>query len=336
MAQGNRATLLVHLRGVKTKSLLDSLADGSESLVDLPYGDILNLQAGALEDLGDGESGSEREVDGGGSGISRGNDAGGDVGVAPEGLEDRLGSENEGRGAVGEGRGVGSGDCAVLLEGGAERAHLGRVDGLVLLVDGDDGGALAGGDAEGLNLGVEGFGVPGGLCAAVGLEGVLILLLAGDAELLCGVFGAVAHVDLVVDVPKAVLDETVLGGNIAEGGGIAGEVTGHLGHVFHTTGNLSLSETELDVLGGQRDGLQAGSADLVDCDSLNRLRESSTNDNLASWGLASTTLEDMAKVEVGNLVGGDLGAGEGGLDDVGTESGSGGVLEGAVELGDRS
>lgn len=122
--------------------------------------------------------------------------------------------------------------------------------------------------------------------------------------------------ELVVDVPQAVLDQAILDLLVAEGGlgAGAGKVRGHARHVLHAAGDLGLGETELDVLGGEDDGLHARGADFVDCDCFDGGGEAGEDGGLTGGGLADAGLEDVAHVDIGDFRDGDFGLLEGGLD----------------------
>lgn len=336
MTKRNSTTRGVDNLGVKAKGLLNRLRDGSEGLVDLEDGDVGDGEAGTLQGERDREGRGEGEVDGVGGGIGIGDDTGeNSVLVGTELLGNLAGANNDGGSTIGEGRGVGGGDgTAFLLEGGAESADLVGVDGLVLLILLNDYVALLADDGVRLDLLLENTVLPGLLRTAVRLKRIVVLHLAGDVELLRGVLGAVAHMDLVVDVPETVLDETVVDLEVAEGREVAGGVEGDIRHALHTTRNLDLGNAELDVLRGHGDGLETGSADLVHGGGLDGLGKAGSDDDLAGRSLPNGALKDVAEIEVLNAVGGDAGAGEGRLHDVGTELGRLDVLETAIELGD--
>lgn len=110
------------------------------------------------------------------------------------------------------------------------------------------------------------------------------------------------------------------------------DIVRNLRHVLHTTGNLSLSMAKLDVLGGKCDGLETGSADLVDGDGLDGFGESSKDGRLASGRLADRGLQDISHVNIGNLLNGNLGLFKSRLDGRSTELGGGDTEERAIEL----
>lgn len=103
-----------------------------------------------------------------------------------------LRSKHERTGSIVKGRSVGSSDGAILLEHGAKRGDLVELDLLELLILDDDDVSLAlVGDGDRGDLGLEGFGCPGGGGLLVRGDGVGVLLLAGDVEVLGRLLAAV-------------------------------------------------------------------------------------------------------------------------------------------------
>jgi hypothetical protein len=88
--------------------------------------------------------------------------------------------------------------------------------------------------------------------------------------LLGGVLSAVTHVELVVHVGETVLDQTILHLDVAKRweAARARHVVGNSRHIFHTTCNLRLGESKLNVLSSEDNGLEARSTDFVDGDGL--------------------------------------------------------------------
>lgn len=66
------APVYVDLCRVDVEDLLGCTDDDRESLVNLPQGNVLNLEARLLERLGDGDGGRGREVNGLSAGVSVG------------------------------------------------------------------------------------------------------------------------------------------------------------------------------------------------------------------------------------------------------------------------
>jgi hypothetical protein len=124
--------------------------------------------------------------------------------------------EDQSRGTIGERGRVGGGDRTVLLEGGAEGRDLLEDDALVLLILADNGVPLLALDRHGDDLGVKGTLLPCTCRALVGLDGMVVLRLTGDAVLLSRVLTTVAHGEVVVDIPETVGLERVTGGELAE------------------------------------------------------------------------------------------------------------------------
>ncbi|KAJ6437775.1 NAD(P)-binding domain [Purpureocillium lavendulum] len=192
-----------------------------KGLVDLVDVDVVAVDAGEVEGLGDGLPGALAHEEG-----LDADDGGADV-LADDGLAELLGGvtahEEDGGGAVGDLAGVAGVDGAV---GGKGRADLGEgLDGdavadAVVAGDGDLLGLTRLGvlelDGEGGDLGVEEAGLLGldGLLVRGGSEGVLVG--AGDVEGLGHVLGQDAHGDLAVGCLGVRLKQL---GELGDGGG---------------------------------------------------------------------------------------------------------------------
>lgn len=334
VAEGDGTTADVDLGAVEAEDLLGGNGDDGEGLVELPEGDVLLGDAGVLEGDGDGEGGGGGEVDGGSGGVSVAEDLG--EGLEAVLLDSLARGEDDGGGTVVDGRGVGGGDSAVLLEDGADATELVLEELGEVLVLVDDNLALAGLDRDGGDLVLEETLLPGLLSALVRAQALVVLHLTGDAELLGGVLGAVAHGELVVDVEESVNNERVLALEVTEAGESARDKEGGVRHRLHTTGNHDVALAELDSLRGHGDRLQAGSTDLVDGCGVTGLGETGSDTDLASRRLAGTGLDDVAHVDLLDLLGGDLGLGESSLDGGSTEVGRGDGLQSAILGADGS
>jgi hypothetical protein len=212
VSQRDRATIHVNLILVDTQDLHVRERDDAESLVDLEGVDGGLLDSGMGESLGHGERGSRGELGGVLGSIAPAEDLsdGGEVVL----LEGGFGDENEGGGAVREGRGVGGGHGAVFrLEGGAEGARLGLVElraglggvrgeqdgtthvlGLVVRVDDLRGLAATAGHLDRDDLLLELAGLGGGNGLLVGADAVVVLGLAVEAVLLGALLTLQTHV----------------------------------------------------------------------------------------------------------------------------------------------
>lgn len=135
VAESHSATVQVDLVLVDVEELHVGEGDNGEGLVDLVGVDLLLGHASVLESLRDGESGCGGELGGCVGSITPAENLSDGLKVVL--LDVVLAGEDEGGSAVGERRGVGSSDGAVLLEDGTESLGLGLVEvaGLVVLVD---------------------------------------------------------------------------------------------------------------------------------------------------------------------------------------------------------
>ncbi len=339
VAEGDGTAERIDLGALEAEDLLVGKYDSSESLVELPDSDLVLGDAGTLQSNGNGLGGGDGEINRGHGGVGVADNFGEDTRVLAVLLSNGAVAEDESAGAVVEGGRVGGGDRAssVADKGRLQGGDLFKLDVVEALVGIDDGLALAALDSHGGNFFGKGLVGPGLLGVAVRLDGVLVLLLAGNVVLLDGVLAAVAHVELLVDIGEAVFDQTVLHLGVAKGGESAGavDVVRNAGHVLHATGNLGLGKAHLDVLGGEDDSLEAGGADLVDGDGFGGLGQTSKDGGLTGGGLADVAAQDVAHVDIGNLVGGDLGLFQSRLDGDGAELGGADVEERAVELADE-
>lgn len=331
VAQRDGATQRVDLGALKTEDLCVGKNDTGKGLVELPDGNLVLGDASALKGNGDSLGGGNREVNGVHGSIGVAANLGEDAGILAVLLGNGLAAEDKSRGAVVEGRRVGGSDgsSAVADKCRLERGDLFKLDVHETLVGVDDNLALARLDGNGGDFIGKGLVSPRLLGIAVRLNGVLVLLLSGDVVLLDGVFAAVAHVELVVDVGETILDQAVLKLGVAKGGKAAGavDVVRDARHVLHATSNLCLGQTKLDVLGGKGNSLEAGRADLVDGDGFNGLGQAGEYRRLAGRGLANRGSDDIAHIYIGNLLYGDLGLFERSLDRSGAELGRRNVEE---------
>ena len=264
VADGDGAAVDVDLFGVDAEDLHVGEGDDGEGLVDLVEVDVLGLEAGVLDGLGDGEGGGDGEALGLALGVAPAEDLG--DGLEAELLELGLGDEDDGGGAVVDGGGVGGGDGAVRLEGGPHGLELGLVEvlDLVVAVDDDVGLAAAARHLDGDDL-LEEAGLGGGLGLLVRVDGVVVLVLAGEAVVRGAELALQAHVLLLVGVRQAVLEDAVDEGLVTVLGAVAevGQVVGRVGHGLGAAGDDDGRGAEHDVLGAQLDGLEGRGADLV-------------------------------------------------------------------------
>ena len=108
-----------------------------------------------------------------------------------------------------------------------------------------------------------------------------------------------------------------------------------MGHRLHAAGDDDLELAGADELVGQRDGVEAGQADLVDRQRGDVHRDAALDGGLARRDLARAGLDDVAHDHVVDLVGRDAGALERGLDGDPAEVRGGEVLERAEQPAHR-
>ena len=203
---------------------------------------------------------------------------------------------------------------------------------------GEDGGrcAFLVGEGEGNDLGVEAAGLLRGGGFAVGVERVVILLLAGDGMLFGDEFAGHAHVLIVAGAPEAVVDHGVDGLRVAHAKTFArgGKKVGRVGHGLHATGDGDLGVADGDGLGCEANGFEAGAADHVDGESGDGVGETTAQRGLARGILAEAGGEDAAHDALGDFGGIDGGAFDGGAHCDGSELDGGEMGECAEELAD--
>lgn len=220
-----------------------------------------------LDGLGDGEGGSGGEALGLLRGVAPAADLG-DGGYA-ELLDLGFGHEDDGGGAVVQGSRVGGCYGAVLgLEDRAHGLQLVGVQILDLLVSRDLDGRLvtAAAHFDGNDLRGE-HAVGGGLLRArVRLDGVGVLLLAGDGVVVRAQLTGQTHVLLLaVSVRQTILQHAVDDGLVAVLGAVTQgwEVVGYVGHGLGAAGDDNRGVARYDGLGAEDDGLETRGAHLV-------------------------------------------------------------------------
>ena len=135
----------------------------------------------------------------------------------------------------------------------------------------------------------------------------LVLLLAGDAELAPAVLGGLAHGQVIEGIGQGVQGhrvEDLEGPVFVTGPGVRQQVRGP-GHGLHPAGHDHVVLAEPDRLGGQRNGVQAGQADLVDRQRRDRHRYAGRDRRLPRGDLARAGLQHLAHDDVVDLIGPD-------------------------------
>lgn len=149
--------------------------------------------------------------------------------------------QDDGGSTVVEGGRVGRGNGPVLLDKhrpDCPKLVLQKL--LVLFILLDDDISLSALDGDGRNLIGKRVGGPCFLGTGVRRETKVVLVFTRDLELGGGVFGAVAHGELVVHVKETVDDKRVLGLKVAERGGLAGHKEAGLQFLAKRLGFASL------------------------------------------------------------------------------------------------
>lgn len=244
MTESDGTTFDVDLGPVQTEHPFGRDTHHGKGLVKFPEGDLVLGHTGVLEGKRYGEGRSGGEVDGGTSGVGEAffgvhvnrqvkkKNKGRHFDKHTENLGKRLQAfllhnlargQDDGGSTVVEGGRVGRGNGPVLLDKhrpDSPKLVLQKL--LVLFILLDDDISLSALDGDGRNLIGKRVGGPCFLGTGVRRETKVVLVFTGDLELGGGVFGAVAHGELVVHVKETVDDERVLGLKVAERGGLAG------------------------------------------------------------------------------------------------------------------
>ena len=150
------------------------------------------------------------------------------------------------------------------------------------------------------------------------------------------VLGRDAHVDVVEGVRESVVDHRVDELGVAHAGAEARarQQVGRARHVLHAAGDDDVDVARADHLGGDRDRLQARSAQHVDRRRGHLLRDPSGDRGLARRVLPEARLQHAAEYDLLHLVAGDPRPLERRAHRVRTQLGRGDVLEVAAETAD--
>ena len=190
------------------------------------------------------------------------------------------------------------GSFASAFQGGAGPRSL-------VLVEGDDVLALL--DLHGEDL-IDEFACLHGLDGAqLGLESPLILVLAGESELV-GRLGAVdGHVPVIEGIPQAVVDHEVHHPAVRQAHPVApthvGQRVGAVRHALLASGDDDLRPARHDHLPGQVDRLDARGADLVDGDGGDRFGKPRQQSRLAARDLPAARRNDLSHEDVIDVFG---------------------------------
>jgi hypothetical protein len=334
VAEGDGATVDVHLLRVEAELLGRGQPDRGEGLVDLDEVEVGGRDALLLAGARDGVGRLLLQA-----GVGAGDHTvGADLGDPGQAQLLRLGlaHHDDGRGPVGDLRGGTGRDGAVLGEGRAQAGErLGRrvaPDALVGLEL--DRVALALLDEHRDDLVVEEPVLPAAGRELVGARREGVLLLAGEG-LLAAVrrLGQQAHGLVREGVPEPVEGHVVAHRHVAvlvAGPALLQQVRG-VGHRLLPTGDDDLELARPDELVGQRDRVEPGEADLVDRQRRHAHRDARRDRRLARGDLPGAGRQDLAHDDVVDLVGGHARLVQGALDGDPAEVRSGEVLERAEQ-----
>ena len=214
---------------------------------------------------------------------------------APRGF--RLGHQHGRRSAVVEARRVGGRHRAVLVECRAQLLHrIERGAGANIFVAVDDGVALAALDGDGDDLVLELARLLRGFGLVLRGDREFVLGVTRDLELAGDILGRVAHVVAVEGVPQPVLDHRVDELQVAHlGAGAQMLAVRGQRHRFLAAGHDDRSVAAPDLLHAERDGAQAGTADLVEPPGGRFLGQAGADRRLASRVLALAGGQHLAE-----------------------------------------
>jgi hypothetical protein len=233
---------------------------GGESLVELDEVNVVEGKLELVEELGDGDRGTDTHDPRGQTG-----DSGADV-LGEDGLAEGLGlgalHQQDGGGAVSQLRGVaGVRPVTVGQESGLDllqRLECGTSADALVLCENDllllAGLGVLDGGLDGSDLVVEPTSLLRDLGTAVGLSGVPVLALTRDVEVLANVLGCLAH-GLHAVPGLRVLEDLVDEGAL--------EPVAASGHALGTHGNTALDGANGDLVGNVLDSLETRRAEAV-------------------------------------------------------------------------
>ncbi len=315
MAQGGGAAVDVDLLVRQLEVGHGGHGDHREGLVDFVEVHVLGLPAGLGEEV------LQRAHGGGGEPVrllrvlAVGDDA--RQRFDAELFSGGCAHQHHGGRAVGNRRGVGGGDGAVLLEGGLERGDLFRHGLGGGFVGVDHRVALAAGDGDGRDFPLEAAVFRGGAGAAQRFQRERVLLFAREGILGGAIFSEHAHgLALVVGVFQAIQGHVVVHGVVAVTVALAAleqQVRG-VAHAFLAAGDDDVGGARGEQIMAEHGGLQARAADLVDGGASHTQRQACAQRGLARRGLALAGLQHVAHDDFFDLLGLDAGAFDGGLD----------------------
>ena len=298
MTDGHRAALHVDLRGIEAQVAIHSECLHTEGLVQLEQIHAIERPTRLCRRFAHGFDGRQSEplrraaAGGLGANHSQRHDA---QFSSPRGAGD-----HQGRGAVAHAGRVARGHCAFRLKSrlkpGKDFDGSLRADRFVGIEEPRFRSFFGRRNLDGQNLFPKETLRRGRSGAAVRLGRKSVLLLAADAVAGRDLLRAHAHMEVVVDLPEAVLDHRIHQRAVAHAIAAAslGQQIGRVGHRLHAAGDDHFGVFRLDGLRGQGHGLQARTADLVDGERGYLIGQSAVDRGLARRSLAETGLQNAA------------------------------------------
>ncbi len=269
-----------------------------ERLVDLEQIDIVDAPARLFERLATG-------ID------RRGGEACGRVrvrrvrhdprdGLEAQSVGDTLPGQHQGRRTVGDRRGIGGGDRAVLGERGFQARNLRGIALERLLVLVDRLGALAPGNLDRNDLAVEAARALRLLCAGQRGDGVIVLVLAGELIFARRFLGKAAHrTARLIRILQAVEEHVVHHPVMADprAAAMLGQQIRRVGHALHAARDEKIDRARGERFGAHDRRLHAAAAHLVDRGRLDRLWQACLERHLARGGLAKAGGQHAAHID---------------------------------------
>src|SRR5574341_603554 len=234
MTQSHGSAVDVDPRGIEPQIAVDGQRHRRECFVDLKEVKVSDRELRTLQYVLDGFHRRDRKPFGSQRGPGVADDAG--QGLKPQGGDFFLRHDHEGRRSIVAGGGVPDGQEAVFLEDGLQRPELAQVGAVRRLVIADhERGAFSLRHLNRDDLATKRAGGDGLACATVALEREVVQLGSRQRIFRGAQLAGIPHVEVVVDIPEAILQETVGQFPVAQAVALAGPLqeVGRAGHVFH-------------------------------------------------------------------------------------------------------
>jgi len=309
VSKRNSTTVEVDFVFRDTQDLHVGQSNNTEGFVDLERVNGRQLDLGVLESLGHGERRRGGEFGWVLLSIAPAQDLANGLQVVL--LDGGFGGEDKGGSAIGERRGVRSGDRAIFLERGSEGACLGLIElvilvnnhakneqngthvlGLVILVDDNCGLTAALSNLNRRDLRGKPASLRGSNRLLVRADAVFVLVLAVEAMVVCTLLALKTHVLLLVRVGQTVLEDTVDKRLVTELGASPHdrEVVRSVGHALRSSSDDNVRIAGYDGLRTDDERFDRGGADLVDGGCDGGFGETSADGTLAGRVLTEATI----------------------------------------------